>query len=148
MTILICCFTRTFSIERVIFHNAWQCGKGFTVEELFRSPFTELWPSFHFNSIKTFSKFSGWTSKCFFLLFDSSIVYFIYLWWKAAIKLTKLFSISLKWSWLVLIIRIWNKLYKKELMLKVLIQIHQILKPVEKFIHIFFIWYCFIITDV
>ena len=33
-------------------------------------------------------------------------------------------------------------------MLKVLIQIHQILKLVEKIIHIFFIWYCFIIADV
>ena len=29
-------------------------------------------------------------------------------------------------------------------MLKVLIQIHQILKLVEKVIHIFFVWYCFI----
>ena len=33
-------------------------------------------------------------------------------------------------------------------MLKVLIQIHQILKLVEKVIYIFFIWYCFIITNV
>ena len=32
-----------------------------------------------------------------------------------------------------------NKLYKKEFMSKVLIQIHQILKLVEKVIHIFFI---------
>ena len=32
-----------------------------------------------------------------------------------------------------------NKLYKKEFMLKALIQIHQILKLVEKVIHIFFI---------
>ena len=32
-----------------------------------------------------------------------------------------------------------NKLYKKEFMLKVLIQIHQILKLVEKDIHNFFI---------
>ena len=30
-------------------------------------------------SLKTFSKFSGWTFKCFFLLFNCSIVYFIYL---------------------------------------------------------------------
>ena len=36
-----------------------------------------------------------------------------------------------------------NKLYKKEFMLKVLIQIHQILKLVENVIHIFFIGYCF-----
>ena len=43
---------------------------------------------------------------------------------------------------------IWNKLYKKEFMLKALIQIHQILKLVEEVIHIFFIWYCFIITNV
>ena len=52
-------------------------GKGFTLEELFRSPFTELRPSFPFNSIKAFSKFSGWTFKCLFLLFNCSIVYFI-----------------------------------------------------------------------
>ena len=31
-------------------------GKGFTLEELFRSPFTELWASFPFNSIENFSK--------------------------------------------------------------------------------------------
>ena len=31
-------------------------GKGFTLGELFRSPFTELWPSFPFNSIKNFFK--------------------------------------------------------------------------------------------
>ena len=37
-------------------------GKGFTLNELFRSRFTELWPSFPFNSI---SKVSGWTFKCF-----------------------------------------------------------------------------------
>ena len=42
-------------------------------------------------------------------------------------------------SKLVLIIRIENKLYKKEFMSKVLTQIHQILKLVEKVIHIFFI---------
>ena len=40
-------------------------GKGFTLEELFRSPFTELLPSFPFNSLKAFSKFSRWTFKCF-----------------------------------------------------------------------------------
>ena len=34
-------------------------------------------------------------------------------------------------------------------MLTVLIQIHQILKLAEKvIIHIFFIWYCFVITKV
>ena len=32
-----------------------------------------------------------------------------------------------------------NKLYKKEFMLKVLIQIHQILKLFEKVLHTFFI---------
>ena len=31
-------------------------GKGFTFEELFRCPFTELWLSFPFNSIKNFFK--------------------------------------------------------------------------------------------
>ena len=31
-------------------------GKGFTLEELFRSPFTELWPSFPFNFITNFFK--------------------------------------------------------------------------------------------
>ena len=31
-------------------------GKGFTLEELFRSPFTELLPSFLFDSIKKFFK--------------------------------------------------------------------------------------------
>ena len=31
-------------------------GKGFTLEELFRNPFTELWPSFPSNSIKNFFK--------------------------------------------------------------------------------------------
>ena len=29
-------------------------GKGFTFEKLFRSPFTELWPSFPLNSMKNF----------------------------------------------------------------------------------------------
>ena len=31
-------------------------GKGFTLEELFRSPFTELLPSFLFDSVKKFFK--------------------------------------------------------------------------------------------
>ena len=53
-------------------------GRGFTLEELFRSSFTELWPSFLFNSIKLFLEFSG-LSFVFSLLFNCSIVYFIYL---------------------------------------------------------------------
>ena len=42
----------------------------------------------------------------------------------------------------------WNKLYKKQFMLKDLIQIQQILKLVEKVIHIFSILYCFTINNV
>ena len=52
------------------------------------------------------------------------------------------------WSTFALVIRIWNILYKKEFMLKILVEIHQILKLVEKVIHIFFIWYCFTIVNV
>ena len=90
MTILIGCFTKTFSSERV---NLSGNGKGFTLEELFGSHSLSSDEVFLSIPLKTFSKFSGWTLKCFFA-FNCSIVYFIYLWSKAAIELTELFSIS------------------------------------------------------
>ena len=68
-------------------------GKGFTIEGLLRSLFTELLPGFPSSSIKNFSKISGSTFNFLFLAFEFIIVYFIYLRSKAAIGLTELFSI-------------------------------------------------------
>ena len=42
-------------------------GKGFTIEGLFRSLFTELWLGFPLSSIKNFSKISG---RTFFFAFE------------------------------------------------------------------------------
>ena len=72
-------------------------GKRFTLEELFRSP--ELLPSFPFDSIKNFSKFSGWAFTTFFLLLNYIIVYFIYLRSKAAVSSCQFsFQFFLKFS--------------------------------------------------
>ena len=53
-------------------------GKGFTVEEFLEVHSLSSDQVFLSIPLKTFSKFSGWTFKCFFfLLFNCSIVYFI-----------------------------------------------------------------------
>ena len=45
-------------------------GKGFTREELFRSPFSELWPSFPFNSIINFFKVQWMDGRLTFSAFE------------------------------------------------------------------------------
>ena len=45
-------------------------GKGFTIEGLFKSLFTELRPGFALSSFKNFFKFSGWTFNIFFFAFE------------------------------------------------------------------------------
>ena len=54
-------------------------GKGFTLRDYLEVHSLSSDQVFLLISLKSFSKFSGWTYKCFFLLFNCSIVYFIYL---------------------------------------------------------------------
>ena len=65
VAILTGCFTRTSFLLRESTSIMSGNGKGFTFEELFRSPFTELDQVFLSIQLKTFSKFSGWTFKFF-----------------------------------------------------------------------------------
>ena len=66
IAVVIGCFTGTFSSERVNFHNVWQWQKKNRLEGLFRSPFTELSPSFPFNSIKNLFKVQWMDFHIFF----------------------------------------------------------------------------------